>query len=487
MPPPIPPEVLAQKKPRSPSQREYLGAQLSRTQSFITSLQRADAEIRKDLGALRSHSRHLAKNTPYMGRYLKVLGVGVIGADGITLEADARRRRGATLEQTNTDLESAWEDWGRAATVCDRHTWAQVQRLALRTMALDGECFIRIVTGAPTPWGFALQFLDADLLDHNLNATPTNGAGAVVMGVELDGWSRPVAYHFTDPTERGLDRAYPGSVKRVRIPAEEIIHLYDPERANQTRGVPWASRVMYLLSMLSAYWEAEVAAARHEAERIAFIKEEVGAGIEPCNISPSAKATEIQSGPVTYLGLEPGQDIVTPDINHPNTAFPEFSKAMLKGVASGLCVSYASLATDLTEVSYSSIRQGELEQRDHWRETQDLMVSKLCRRVYEAWVPYAVLNGWVSIPQGLTLEDLKRSVWTPRGWDWVDPKNDAEAAEILLRNGLTTKTRLLAEQGYDLEDTFSELKKEKELAKEMGLEFEAKPVPAKPGGANAAA
>lgn len=463
-------------RPAKRDRRDYLGAQLGRTQSFITQLQRADQEIRKDLGALRAHSRNLAKNTPYMRRYLRVIGAGVVGAKGITLQSKVRKRRGALVETTNASIESAWRAWGESPTVCGRYTWPAVQRQALRATALDGECFIRVLRGVGE-MGMLLQFLDADLLDHNFNDGPAKGRGPIVMGVELDAWSRPVAYHFTDTTERGL----PGTGSTVsaqtrqRIPADQIIHIYDPERANQTRGVPWAASVMYLLSMLSAYWEAEVAAARHEAERIAFIKEAVGPGVEPCDISPSAKAAEILSGPVTYLGLEPGQDIVTPEIQHPTTAFGEFSKAMLKGVASGLGVSYAALASDYTEVSFSSIRQGELEQRDHWREIQGLVIDKLCKRVFAAWIPYAVASGEVSVPSGLALRDLQSAQWVARGWDWVDPKKDAESAAILLGLRLTTRGRLLAAQGEDLEETLRQVADEEALAAELGVSLETEP------------
>ena len=41
------------------------------------------------------------------------------------------------------------------------------------------------------------------------------------------------------------------------------------------------------------------------------------------------------------------------DPDHPNTGFAEFESAMLRGVASGLNVSYAALSSDLSSVNYS--------------------------------------------------------------------------------------------------------------------------------------
>jgi capsid protein len=69
------------------------------------------------------------------------------------------------------------------------------------------------------------------------------------LGVEVDGWGRPVAYYVNPyhPSDQG------GSLARERIPAEFITHLYDPARVNQTRGVTWFHPVMLAMRILEGY------------------------------------------------------------------------------------------------------------------------------------------------------------------------------------------------------------------------------------------
>lgn len=472
-----------------PAARSYFGAQLYRQGvSFITELQSKDAEVRKDVAALRANARRLANDNPYMRRYLRTIGGQVVGPDGVVLQSQFKTAKGSLRSAWAQEIEAAWEEWGQrgTCTVCGRYSWTDVQRLWVRTAALDGEVFIRVVRGYRNKFGFALQLLDADLLDHTLHRPAGNGINAVVMGVEVDSWGRPVAYHFTDPKDTAA--TYPRG-RKIRIPADEILHGMDPERVNQTRGVPWTAPVMYLLSMLGSYWEAEVAAARHGAERVGFLK---SAGLDAEGNFPDATGAEstIPSTVLQYIGLPAGVDVVTPDLQHPATAFGEFSKAMLKGIASGLGISYAALASDLTEVSYSSIRQGAIEEREYYRELQrGLLIQGLADPVFGAWVEMAALTGGLVVPANAPAKAVAARTWEPRGWDWVDPKNDTESKIASINAGLDTRTRVLAERGQSFQDVVAQLAEEQKALEAAGVVTDtqpAKPGP-KAGGANAAA
>jgi lambda family phage portal protein len=446
---------------------------------WLQALRSKDQEIRKDALALRSNSRRLANNNPYMRRYLRALGDHVVGPSGFTLQSSYATRAGARRDPYAGKCETAFSLWGKkgTATVCGNFSWLDVQRLAIRTAAMDGECFIRIVRGyRGNAFGFALQFLDADLLDHTYTVVGGQGQNAVVMGVEIDNYGKPVAYWFTDPVSARA--SYPRGAK-VRIPAADIIHLIDRERSVQTRGVPWSASVMYLISMLGHYWEAEVANARHESERVGFLKSATGAldevdedrenAVVP-TIDPVAAVRMMPaSTSIGYVGLPAGIDIEIPDVKHPTTAFADFSKAMLKGIASGLGVSYAALSSDLTEVSFSSIRTGTLEDREYYRELQGLMIETLCERVYQEFIYMAVLSGQLTMPAGATFEAFSAHTWEPRGWDWVDPKNDTMAKIASIDACLDTRTRILAERGLNFDDVVARLADEKKALDAAGL------------------
>lgn len=473
----------------APARRDYLGAKIYRQGvSFIAELQSKDAEVRKDVAALRANARRLANNNPYMRRYLRTIGGQVVGPDGVTLQSNFQTTKGALRGAWAQRIEAAFKEWGERGncTVCGRYSWIDVQRLWIRTAAQDGECFVRLVIGAKNKFGFALQLLDADMLDHTMSREAGNGVNAIVMGVEVDSWGRPVAYHFTDPAEP--KSIYPRG-RKIRIPAAEILHGMDAERVNQTRGVPWTASVMYLMSMLGSYWEAEVAAARLGATNPGFF---VSKGVDSNGESiPGAEGVE-SSIPMgteqTFIGLPYGVEPVIPDVTHPATAFGDFSKAMLKGIASGLGISYAALASDLTEVSYSSIRQGAIEEREYYRELQrSLLIEGLAQPVFRAWVEMAHATGALPAPARTTLSQLSEAAFEPRGWGWVDPKNDAESKIASIAAGIETRTRVLAERGLSFVDVVAELAEEEKAMKAAGLKAEVQPAnkpPASDGGAN---
>ena len=443
---------------------------------WIQSLRSKDEEIRRDALALRANSRRLANNNPFMKRYLRAIGGHVIGPNGMTLQSTYRTQAGDRRDPYAGRIEAAWEKWGRKGTptTCGEYSWLDVERLAVRTTALDGECFLRIVRGADNPFRFALQFLDADLLDPTQNWINADGS-AVIMGVEMDAWGKRRGYWFTDPADARTQ--YPRG-RKLYLPAADIIHLKDPERATQTRGVPWIAPVMYLMSMLGHYWEAEVAAARHESERPGFLKdphgvldideEREGQGVAAMEPQAAAARMPANTG-IQYMGIPAGLEIDIPDVKHPTTAFSEFSKAMLKGIASGLGVSYSTLASDLTEVSFSSIRSGTLEDREYYRELQGLARQSLHERVFVDWLYMAVLSGQVTMPASAAFERFSSHSFEPRGWDWVDPKSDMLAKVGAIDAGLDTRTRVLAERGLNFQDVMQQLAEEQAVMKELGV------------------
>ncbi|MGI9116908.1 MAG: phage portal protein, partial [Gaiellales bacterium] len=164
---------------------------------------------------------------------------------------------------------------------------------------------------------------------------------------------------------------------------------------------------------------------------------------------------------------------------HPSSAFKDFEKAMLRGIASGLGVSYTSLANDLEAVSYSSIRQGLLEERDFWRVHQHWMVAHFCEPVYLAWLRSTLENGVVNLPVA-KFDKFSATQWVPRGWQWVDPRNEVEAQITAINAGLMTRTQALAERGLDIEDVLAERAAEDELMAAMGVTLADTPQPAPP-------
>ena len=57
-----------------------------------------------------------------------------------------------------------------------------------------------------------------------------------------------------------------------------------------------------------------------------------------------------------------------------------------------------------------------------------------------------------------------------RGWGWVDPQKEINAAVTAVENNMSSLTQIAATQGRDVEETLTELKAEKDLITNMGLD-----------------
>lgn len=446
-----------------------------------------DEDYKRSAQKLRARARDLERNNAYIRQFLSLLACNVIGPKGISFDGAVRANGspdGELDEKANKALGRAWYAWHDSpVTVDGRMNMLELQHLLVRTVARDGEVFVRKHVNFPhSPFRFALEPIDADMIDEGMNRKPSEGVNEVRLGIEVDKYGRPLWYHVGKPLY-ALDR----EETTKRIPADQIIHLQHPDRVQQTRSVSWLAPTMPAIKMLQGYCEAELVAARTASAKMGFFVTK-GAGGEGAALAAGDPIT-MDASPGTLEVLAPGQEFMPWDPQHPSTAFPDFVKAILRQIATGLGVSYNALANDLEGVNYSSIRHGLQGERDLWRLLQEWWICSFLDPVYRSWIQAATLTPLLELPA----PDSPPStyfpcVWTPRGYPYVDPLNDAKADELELSLGLTSRTRILGAQGEDLSDTFEQLANEKKAAKKAGIEISGSE-PAKPastGGAGQA-
>jgi lambda family phage portal protein len=187
------------------------------------------------------------------------------------------------------------------------------------------------------------------------------------------------------------------------------------------------------------------------------------------------KVPIIDAEPGAFHQLPAGVDFKPFDANHPSSAFAEFEKGILRGLASGLGVSYASLSNDLEGTSYSSIRQGALEERDAYRRVQSFLLQHFVIPAYSQWLRHAMEFNVVPIPATRFDKFFDASVFRPRGWQWVDPQKEINAAVTAMHNGIMSMQDVSNQYGRDIEETFSQIQRDQELAESLGLSLAFQP------------
>lgn len=479
-------------QPKARRQRAFAAAATGRSSSDWTSTETTiDSEIRTSIKTVRARARSLSHENDYARRFISLVRSNVVGPQGFKLQVQASEYV-KTADQwklvkdrmANTKIEEAFYRWTQAAncTVSGRQTFRAVCDMAMRYASRDGEFFIRKIRMKGVPFGFRLQIIDPMNVDDQYNTRLANG-NVVKMGVEMDINRRPVNYYVKRWKPEAEVYGYvPQSQDYVVIPASEMIHGFDQEYEGQTRGISWMLQSMWSLKMLQGYEEAAVMKARVAASDMAYFIPGVDSTNQeqlPGNAVDSDGNVVMDSEPGGMRTLPAGWDVKTWGHDWPTPQHESFVNSILRRASSGLGVSFNTFANNLERVNYSSIRAGVIDERELWKALQTWFTETFLVPVFTDWLEMAILTGAVELPMS-RFEKFNQPKWTGRRWPWVDPEKDVNAQLIAKEAGLTTLSRILAEQGEDLEETLAELAEEKAMIEQYGLELKSKTGEPKP-------
>lgn len=453
------------------AKRSYHAANTGRLfADFMASSRSPDSELRPDLVLMRNRSRELARNDVYVKRFLNLLKTNVVGDKGMTLQVKARNTNGSLDSIGNQIIEDAFAQFALKGncTADGRLSWIDLQKYVIEAAARDGEAIIQIVPNRVFIHGIAFHPIESDQIDEQKNEKLRNGR-EIRMGVEVDEFQRPVAYWVKKRHPGDSEFSSISINSSNRIDAKNIIHVYDPIRAGQTRGEPWMSPAISQLKMLNAHREAELVASRMAASKMGFFTSDTGEDAPADDYDNTVPIIDAEPG--TFHQLPNGVDFKPFDPSHPATAFSDFQKGIIRGIASGLGVSYAALSNDLEGTSYSSIRQGALEERDSYKMMQQFLMEHFIIPAYNAWLMHVMEFGFIPIPASRFNKFSSASSFRPRGWQWVDPQKEINAAVTAMHNGVMSMQDVAGQYGRDVEETFSQWQRDKEMADTFGLEL----------------
>lgn len=441
--------------------RMFKAAEARATNSWTTQPQTPDDIITRKQRVLVARSREQWSNNDYVRNFVRLCRQNIVGPQGIILQARVKKTRGGKLDnEVNDALESAWEQWCKAEN-CDvtgaRSIW-KLQRLAVNTVARDGEFIFRKIYGGPDagPWGFALQPLDPQRMPADFNIPRLNNGGFVRHGIEFNRYGRPVAYLFGSTDESEAEYYHIAGRGFIRIPADQIIHGFLEDMVGQKRGLPWTSTSLERLHHLAGFEDAAVQNARAGATKMGFIQWKDGFGPE----AKDDEDTVVDAEPLSWHELPQGAEVADWMPNFPNNETAAFTKLMLRGAAAGWGVLYNNIAGDLEGVNFSSIRQGTLDERDHWKDLQQWLIESFLQPVFDAWLEVALLSGRITVKgksvPAAKLDALREISWQPRRWQWIDPGADVKAAVESKNHLLASPSQIILESGRDPMDVWRE-------------------------------
>lgn len=456
--------------------RRFHAARIDNTTANWMALESSiNQELQSDLDRLRTRGRDLRYNNDYAAKFCRMCGDNIIGPSGVRLQAKVMDNNRVQDRGANNAIESAWRRWSAVCDVAGRQHFRDFCSSLVESMPSDGEFLVRMVTGtdAQNEFNFALQRIDVDRIDTTYNSML--GGNAVIMGVEINSARRPVALHIFEGHPADGQRS---NRKRIRIPAEDLIHGFKATQADQVRGIPWMAPGMLSLHHLGGFGLAALLAAEHGANHYGFFTTPDGQAPAIGSVDPDTQQTIMTTQPGVYDTLPSGVGFEAHESKYPNEVFGPFVKTTLQRIASGWGVTYHSLGNDLEGVSFSSIRSGTLEERDRWSAEQEWFIQVFLERIYPLWLRAALLSNAIVLDNGSALPGTKYSKfaaheWQPRRWDWVDPKKDIEAKIMAVRAGIMAPQDIAASMGYDFEDVLIAIADANKVAETLGVKLTA--------------
>lgn len=438
------------------AKRSYDAGETDRlTASWTTVPLTADQVIDRNQRAVVARSRDQAAKNDYMKAFLRLCGQNIVGHRGVILQAQAKDDNGTLDRLANEAIEAWWRHWQRAEN-CDitgRRSFRLMCKTAVQTAAKDGEFMFREIRGKATPMGYALQSVDPQRCPVDYNVECLSGGRFIRQGIEFSREGRPLAYFFMTGDPGHSAYTFNGS-NLERVPADEIIHGFLEEILGQRRGLPWAATSLWRLHQLSGFEKAALINAKTGASVGGFLEWENGEGPD-LDEDDGDEEMYIEAEGGVFQELPPGLRHKAFQSQYPSGEFTPFHKAMIRGAGAGMGVSYVSLANDLEGVNFSSIRQGVLDEREHWMDLQEWLIESLVDRVYQSALQPALLMGLIRTGTvRLRPERIAkyRSVfWQARRWSWVDPQKDIRSEIEAKDNLLTSPSEIIRKQGRDPE------------------------------------
>jgi lambda family phage portal protein len=487
-------KTLAVKSPQAKHKqvRFFSAAGNARNQSsWITQDIAINALLQTQLYRMRARSRSLTRNTSPGKRFTTLCKNNIIGPDGIRVQSrsgDYRtvdgQRKWILDTMANDAIELHFKKWSlpEHCDVTGKQSFEEICRMLAALLAQDGEVLVKEVIGTKdTPYRYQLQAIAIDRLDINYNATASNG-NEVRMGVEVNSAGKAIAYYLL--MRNPNDSVNRGAKKHERVLADELIHLFIKSDPEQLRGYPWTHAVMNGERMLGMFQDAALEASVVGATTMGmFFQTKPGEAGYTVPGEDSDAAADLADGVdengeavmdavgASFRVLGEGiSDFKQFDPKYPHAAYQPFVKEVKLDLASGLDVAAHNLSGDMSGVNYSSARVAELSERDVWRALQKWIIGHFMRRVVgQRWLQLGLLSGAITMDNGYALPATKIDkfrdglLYVPRGWDWVDPKNEIGAAVNAIENGLTTRTKVVASKGGDFEENIIELAREQEI------------------------
>ena len=356
-----------------------------------------------------------------------------------------------------------------------------LQTLTVRAWLDGGEAFIRrrarfIDEGLAVP--LQIQVLEADMVPL-LDATsfPDLPAGnEIKSGIEFNRRGRRVAYwvfkeHPGDKHGASIERSM-----MVRVAASEMIHVFEPLRPGQLRGVSLLAPMLTRLRNIENYDDATLTRQQLANLIVAFISRKLPEMTGDEDINPlTGEEDETDSTGTPLVGLQPGlvqeledgQEVNWSNPPEAGTNYSDYMRTQHLGTAAGAGVPYEIFSGDIKDVSDRTLRVIINDFRRHAEQRQwQIIIPQMCERVIAWFADAAALVGKITLEE---IDPITRAEWAPHGWAHIHPVQDPQGKKLEVDAGFRSRSSVIGQYGDDPDAVDDERAADVAREKELGL------------------
>jgi len=384
--------------------------------------------------------------------------------------------------------ESCWLDAER------KRNFTQLIRAGIEMHCQYGDIFAKTewMTERHRPLNTAIKLISPKRITNPGNASDTERLRA---GVEVNVSNAATHYHIAVGGVRtNINTKWIRVARTMPAGRQGIIHIFDPNEPDQTRGSNEFLAVMEQMKMLDTLQQTKLQSAVINSMYAATIESELdseqafeyiaGASNNP-EKSPLTQilgmygdyyaGNKIKLGGAKVPHLFPGDRLKLMSPANSDNGYGQLEQSLLRYISAGTGFSYEELSRNYQNLSYSTARASA---NNSWRYVMGrrrLIANRLASQIFALVFEEALIRKWIVPPKG-----ARFNFWQMRGaWvrcDWIgsgrmaiDGLKEVRESIMKIQFGLSTYEIELAKMGHDYAEIFKQQVREMNERKEAGL------------------
>lgn len=393
------------------------------------------------LSGLREIHRDFMRNNPM------VEGLLLLEVDEICGDVYPKIQALTADKVLNKELEYAWRETmiDRPCDITGRFNMCELVGMTYLAYRRDGDAFLNFHQDG-------IQAIEADYVGTPLGIDPR--FFTVINGIAFSKTTQQfLGCYVGKPAENGH---YIDPESYRKIPSQQIMHIFSPQRLSQSRGEPCLKAAIPFIDKLDRYVDATLVAANVQACFTMFVAAKdpppspYARGISSTGLDQDGNRLEkMEPGRIMYGNQ--GESAQGIGQTSPSEQFDPFVTRMLSFITRPMAIPLMMALGDYSHATFMNTRVAYQQAQARWKREQAWRIQPMASRMYRWFIDKMVREGQFKLS-----EDLYQHAVQVRRWPYVDPYRETQAEANELENGTGTRREFIEKRGKDYDEVLEQ-------------------------------